>query len=177
MGESDELRQFSGKRLDAHEAIRVISAFRAKYHRGHAEALLNEKGIAILRKRYEGAPDNLLPDDVIQFRIERYGNPELNIPTSIPPLTWGCFPPESIRVTHHILRRRDFQNNYPKLYLSIWTTGQDVFETTPAEVQAFFSDEDHQHNRDYYIFEPELRWCIAITHDDYYILVGDFRIF
>jgi tetratricopeptide (TPR) repeat protein len=175
-GKFAEVKQFQGRKLEPAEAMKVISAFRAKYHQGPADLTLNEKGINMLRKRYENAPENLLPDDVIEFRLKRYGSPEYQIPAHIPPLTWLTFPVESIPVTHRIFRHSGFQS-CEKVYLSIWSTGNDVFETTPAEVAAFFSDEDRQTSLDYYIFEPGLRWCIVITHDEDYLLAGDFRVF
>jgi hypothetical protein len=180
MSDNDNIEfiAFPGTQIPSQEAIRIISKFRTKYHLSRPENIMNEAVLKRQRKEFASSDDQLLPDDIIRFRNEMYGSSESKIPvrSAMMVLTWIVFPPQAIPVHSSILDHGGFKC-YERLYFSVWSTGEEVFTASATEISHYMYSPDRKTNLDYYIFEPDLKWCIAVTHDDDYILTGDFQIF
>lgn len=158
-------------------AMEITNRFRKVFHHGPPERMLP----SALIERFRSQKSNLytrLPEDIKVFRQEHYED----IMYSIPPmsaclmLTWIVLPESTITTTHHIFSHSLF-HTYSTVYLSVWSVGDAVYETTPKEVQAFFSDEDRPQNKDFYVFDPDCAWCIAVNHDDQIFIAGKNSIF
>jgi hypothetical protein len=171
-----------GTRLDEEAAMTLISRFRRKFHQGPPERLLPVESATKAAKKYrqmvKDSGNARLPEDIAEFRREHYGTEADHWPlvwaTMI--LTWLVFPPTSIYSNRKILFHEDFLK-HEHVYLSVWSSGEEIHQASAAQVQEFMLDKNRPNNRDYYIFDESLKWCIAVTHDDEFIVAGDFKIF
>ncbi len=154
---------FPDNKIDDDKAITLIKEFRQKYHQGENERNLSSDN----RQKVDLLLSEKYPPDSFVWKLPV-------IRTSLMILTWTTFPASSIRVTKRILTHPDFQK-IASVYLSIWATGEEIYSLSPNTVSEYFSSDDFITNRDYYIFDDYLKWCIAVTHDEAFILTGDFQ--
>jgi hypothetical protein len=91
-----------------------------------------------------------------RYRIHTAGRSS-NVPT------WCTFP-QSSRIDEHIFDSRFF-HTFSDLYLYV-ENGRHLFRAAPQEIQAYFTQrQPWETDWDYYIFDPNLHWCISVTHE------------
>jgi hypothetical protein len=49
----------------------------------------------------------------------------------------------------------------------------ELYATNAQEIKTFFEERFPWQDKDYYIFDDSYNWCLAITHDDAVIAVGN----
>jgi hypothetical protein len=177
---TDHLSIFPGQRLDANEAVTVISKLRRKYHQGLAENnVLSPEELQkyLERARKRGYGRQKLPDDIREYRILHYGEPleELPFASGGIALTWGVFPATTIPTNFRIFSHPHFLA-YQMVYFSWLTLGDYVSEVSPPEVEAFFENVYTAGMGNLYVFDKDLKWCISI-YDGAVLITGDFKIF
>lgn len=98
-------------------------------------------------------------------------------------LIWNVFPDSAIPTTRRIFLLPLFQA-YEKIYITIdrihlnhWKVSHLVYESNPQEIENFFFESSYFPDIDYYVFDANLKWVISWSHDDFMIIVGDFKIF
>jgi len=169
----DEILPFTNLKLSPEEAMDITIKFREKYHLGKAERVIPSPFITMHRSKLDRDKKTYnVPPDIAKFRLEHYGEQFERFPLvwGFMVLTWGVFPPRALPTNWWILHHSEFQS-YETLYISVWSSGEDVYQTSPKALQAFFEDKELYRNNDYYIFPADLTWCIAITHENGYIFV------
>jgi hypothetical protein len=98
------------------------------------------------------------------FRVHTEGRPA-NIPT------W-CTLSKGILADEAILANPSFLG-YESLYF-FFENGRRLHQASPQQIRNFFLNREPWENKDYYIFNPDISWCIAITHEVSVIFVGNF---
>ncbi|MEO8610531.1 MAG: hypothetical protein ABI690_21725 [Chloroflexota bacterium] len=174
-----EFTPLPGSLVDDERAASIVNQFRAKFHWGDAERLLSIEAINEFREKCKDRkPDYSLPLDILQFRKAHYGDPLWNFPKSWggSVLTWLVFPKQSRRVDMSIFDQDSF-HNYAKLYYMKWSVGYDLKVTTPGEIQKYFVSPDHYEGWDEYVFDPEISWCIVVTHELDIMAAGEIEQF
>jgi hypothetical protein len=174
-----EFTPLPGRLVANDSATAIVNQFRKKFHHGDAERLLPIEFIDEIRhKLKDRKPDYSLPLDIVQFRKEHYGDALWNFPKSWGGslLTWLVFPSPSRRVDMSIFDQSSF-HSYLELYYMKWSVGYDLRITTSAEVQQYFTSPDHYEGWDEYVFDPEMSWCIVVTHDLIVIAAGEIEQF
>jgi hypothetical protein len=104
-----------------------------------------------------------------KYRIHVNGQPD-NIPT------WCTFP-AGVQVDESILDHPQIETER-SLYFYVENRNE-IYKTKPEQIQDYFSHRNPwEDNWDFYVFNANLAWCIAITHGladgSAFILVGDF---
>lgn len=174
-----EFTPLPGLLLPSDTATDITNQFRAKFHQGPAERLMSAEAINTFREKFKDrGPDYTLPLDIVHFREQHYGDALWNFPKSWAGslLTWLVFPSKSRPTDMSIFNHPSF-HNYAKLYYMKWSVGYDLRATTPAEIQHYFTSPDHYEGWDEYVFDPEINWCIVVTHDLVVIVAGEIEQF
>ncbi|HEY0738009.1 MAG TPA: hypothetical protein VGD69_24040 [Herpetosiphonaceae bacterium] len=89
--------------------------------------------------------------------------------------TWCTFPEDvpSRNDDGSIWQNSAFQAHPVVYFYSEYGPPPNLFRATPQQVQDYFERRNPWEDRDYYIFNPEYTWCIAVTHDDIIIVIGE----
>ncbi|MEM6526974.1 MAG: hypothetical protein AAF653_01700 [Chloroflexota bacterium] len=175
-----------GEELAIEEAMPVTNALRLKYHAGQPELYKSgSRMAALLTKKYsskavaKNSEVYRLPDDIMKYRMTIFGEIMEHMHPALPAVmvqTYNVLPDHPI-ITHGlILDHPDFAK-HDSLYFSHLTTGYMVRQTNAAEVRYFFENRNPNQQGDFYIFDRDLRWVIAVSHNDIFMLTGDFKVF
>jgi hypothetical protein len=101
---------------------------------------------------------------IISEFLDKFREKDVSIPSNLPT---SC--QLEGKKNNDILSSLKFLN-YDKVFYYFDASNQ-LFEASPNELSEYFNKRQPWEDYDFCIFDPEMKWCIGITHNDDVILL------